>query len=161
MSNFSHLLSKHGVLASFNIARKIKTEDIENLKKQMSDEDKKHSTSEEFFNKLKTMISLQEPGKTIDDIPGLIINRNKSDMMVFYENLPTNLKFSMMEMSNKFCVQALARKLTTDQILVSIQLIFNQLGISTEDLRNFNKKFRPPQDIDDEDDDEDDYEEED
>ena len=155
MSNFSHLLSKHGVLASSNIARKIKKEDIENLKTQISDQDKKNSTPDEFFNKLKTMISLQEPGKSIDDIPGLIINKNKSDMMVFYENLPNNIKFSMMEMSNRFSVQAVSKKLTTEQILISIQLIFNQLGISTEDLRNFNKKFRPPDDIDDEDDDDD------
>lgn len=161
MSNFSHLLSKHGVLASFNIARKIKKEDIENLKTQMSEKDKKNSTPDEFFNKLKTMISLQEPGKSIDDIPGLIINRNKSDMMVFYENLPNNIKFSMMEMSNRFSVQAVSKKLTTEQILISIQLIFNQLGISTEDLRNFNKKFRPPEDIDDDDDDENDEEDED
>jgi hypothetical protein len=42
---------------------------------------------------------------------------------------------------------------------VAIQLIFNQLGIETQDLRDFNKMFndRPPQDdIDDEEDDEDD-----
>lgn len=161
MSNFSHLLSKHGILASFNIARKIKTEDIENLKNQISEQDKKNSTPDEFFNKLKAMISLQEPVRTIDDIPGLIINKDKSDMMVFYEDLPSNIKFSMMEMSNRFSVQATSKKLTTDQILISIQLIFNQLGISTEDLKAFNKKFRPPQDIDDGEDDEDEDDEED
>lgn len=156
MSNFSHLLSKHGILASFNIARKIKTQDIENLKSQLSDQDKKNSTPDEFFNKLKTMIRLQEPDRTIDDIPGLIVNRNKSDMMVFYESLPNNIKFSMMEMSNRFSVQAVSKKLDTDQILIAIQLIFNQLGISTEDLREFNKKFKPPEDIDEEDQDDDD-----
>lgn len=157
MSNFSHLLSKHGVLANFNIARKVRSEDIKSIQKQLSS--KGESNPETFLNKLKTMISLQENQKPLDDIPGLIINRQKSEMMMFFEKLPNDVKFSITEMSNKFSIYAASKKLDTPEILIAIQLIFNQLGISTDDLKEFNKKFKPPEDLDDDDGDDDDEDE--
>lgn len=157
MSNFSHLLSKHGILSSFNIARKIKTDELNKMKDKIPN---KNISDTEFFKKLHTMITLQEDHHSLDEIPGLITTQNKSDMMLFFENLPSTAKLSIIDMSNKFSAYASSKKLSTLQILIAMQLIFNQLGISTEDLKKFNDKFRPPNpdDEDESDDDEDDNE---
>jgi len=154
MSNFSHLLSKHGVLVSFNIARKIKTNEVNKIKDKIPN---KNISDAEFFKKLQTMITLQENYHSYDKIPGLIIDQNKSEMMIFFENLPPLIKLSIIDISNKFSIDAASKKLNTPQILLAIQLIFNHLGISSEDLKNFNIKFKPPNldDKDEMDDDED------
>jgi len=158
MSNFSHLLSKHGIMASFNIARKIKTKDINKIKNSIIDE----SDSEpDILKKLNKLILLQEETRSMDDIPGLIINREKSDMMIYFDGLPSHVKKTLVQISNYFAAKSIEKKLSTPEILVSIQLIFNQLGIETQDLRDFNKMFNdnpPRDDIDDEEDDEEDDE---
>jgi hypothetical protein len=95
----------------------------------------------------------------MDDIPGLIIDVEKSDMMIYFDGLPPHVKKTLVQISNQFAAKSIEKKLNTSEILVAIQLIFNQLGIEAQDLRDFNKMFndRPPQDdIDDEEDDEDD-----
>ena len=156
MSNFSHLLSKHGVLSSFNIARKIKTKDINKLKNNLIDD---VQDDEDFMNKLNSMILLKEKNRSVDDIPGLIIsNKEKSDMMIYFEGLPPHIKKVLVHISNYFAAKATEKKLSVPETLVAIQLIFNQLNIETQDLRDFNKMFNdrhPQDDIDDEEDDED------
>jgi hypothetical protein len=154
MSNFSHLLSKHGVMSSFNIARKIKTKDINKIKNNIIEE----SDSEpDILNKLNKLILLKQESRSVGDIPGLIIDREKSDMMIYFEGLPPHVKKTLVQISNYFAEKSVEKKLHTPEILVAIQLIFNQLGIETQDLRDFNKMFndRPPQDDIDEEDDED------
>jgi hypothetical protein len=153
MSNFSHLLSKHGVMSSFNIARKIKTSDINKIKNNIID---KSDSKPDILNKL---ILLKQESRFMDDIPGLIIDVEKSDMMIYFDGLPSHVKKTLVQISNQFAAKSIEKKLNTSEILVAIQLIFNQLGIEAQDLRDFNKMFndRPPQDdIDDEEDDEDD-----
>lgn len=154
MSNFSHLLSKHGILSNFNIARKIKTKDINKIKNSIGGD----SNDADFINKLNKLILLKEETRTMDDIPGLIIHREKSDMMVYFDGLPLKVRKTLIEISNQFAATSSQKNLTTPEILVAIQLIFNQLGIETQDLRDFNKMFNnnPPPDEDEEDDDEDD-----
>jgi len=156
MSNFSHLLSKHGVMSSFNIARKIKTNDINKIKNNIID---KSDSKPDILNKLNKLILLKQESQFMDDIPGLIIDVEKSDMMIYFDGLPSHVKKTLVQISNQFAAKSIEKKLNTPEILVAIQLIFNQLGIETQDLRDFNKMFndRPPQDdIDDEEDDEDD-----
>ena len=153
MSNFSHLLSKHGVMSSFNIARKIKTNDINKIKNNIID---KSDSKPDILNKL---ILLKQESRFMDDIPGLIIDVEKSDMMIYFDGLPSHVKKTLVQISNQFAAKSIEKKLNTPEILVAIQLIFNQLSIESQDLRDFNKMFnnRPPQDdIDDEEDDEDD-----
>ena len=156
MSNFSHLLSKHGVMSSFNIARKIKTNDINKIKNNIID---KSDSKPDILNKLNKLILLKQESQFMDDIPGLIIDVEKSDMMIYFEGLPSHVKKTLVQISNQFAAKSIEKKLNTPEILVAIQLIFNQLSIESQDLRDFNKMFnnRPPQDdIDDEEDDEDD-----
>jgi hypothetical protein len=152
MSNFSHLLSKHGVMSSFNIARKIKTSDINKIKNNIID---KSDSKPDILNKL---ILLKQESRFMDDIPGLIIDVEKSDMMIYFDGLPTHVKKILVQISNQFAAKSIEKKLNTPEILVAIQLIFNQLGIESQDLRDFNRMFNnlPPQDnIDDEEDDDD------
>jgi len=156
MSNFSHLLSKHGVMSSFNIARKIKTNDINKIKNNIID---KSDSKPDILNKLNKLILLKQESQFMDDIPGLIIDVEKSDMMIYFDGLPSHVKKTLVQISNQFAAKSIEKKLNTPEILVAIQLIFNQLSIESQDLRDFNKMFnnRPPQDdIDDEEDDEDD-----
>ena len=156
MSNFSHLLSKHGVMSSFNIARKIKTNDINKIKNNIID---KSDSKPDILNKLNKLILLKQESQFMDDIPGLIIDVEKSDMMIYFEGLPSHVKKTLVQISNQFAAKSIEKKLNTPEILVAIQLIFNQLSIESQDLRDFNKMFnnRPPQDdIDDEEDGEDD-----
>jgi len=153
MSNFSHLLSKHGVMSSFNIARKIKTSDINKIKNNIID---KSDSKPDILNKL---ILLKQESRFMDDIPGLIIDVEKSDMMIYFDGLPPHVKKTLVQISNQFAAKSIEKKLNTSEILVAIQLIFNQLGIESQDLRDFNRMFNnlPPQDdIDDDGDDEDD-----
>jgi len=153
MSNFSHLLSKHGVMSSFNIARKIKTSDINKIKNNIID---KSDSKPDILNKL---ILLKQESRFMDDIPGLIIDVEKSDMMIYFDGLPPHVKKTLVQISNQFAAKSIEKKLNTPEILVAIQLIFNQLGIESQDLRDFNRMFNnlPPQDdIDDDGDDEDD-----
>jgi len=150
MSNFSHLLSKHGVMSSFNIARKIKTSDINKIKNNIID---KSDSKPDILNKL---ILLKQESRFMDDIPGLIIDVEKSDMMIYFDGLPPHVKKTLVQISNQFAAKSIEKKLNTPEILVAIQLIFNQLGIESQDLRDFNRMFNnlPPQDdIDDEEDD--------
>ena len=156
MSHFSHLLSKHGILSSFNIARKVKTE---HFKSEMPDSNNKEDF-QSFLDKIKTMIALEESNKPIDDIPGLIIPKNSSDMMAFFESLSDRKKTSIVYASSMFSSYIASKNLTKTETLLAIQLIFNQLGISTDDLHEFNKKFKPPTDVDDEDDEDNEDEEE-
>jgi hypothetical protein len=152
MSNFSHLLSKHGVMSSFNIARKIKTSDINKIKNNIID---KSDSKPDILNKL---ILLKQESRFMDDIPGLIIDVEKSDMMIYFDGLPPHVKKTLVQISNQFAAKSIEKKLNTPEILVAIQLIFNQLGIESQDLRDFNRMFNnlPPQDnIDDEEDDDD------
>lgn len=156
MSNFSHLLSKHGVMSSFNIARKIKTNDINKIKNNIID---KSDSKPDILNKLNKLILLKQENRFMDDIPGLIIDREKSDMMIYFAGLPPHVKKTLVQISNQFAAKSIEKKLNTPEILVTIQLIFNQLGIESQDLRDFNRMFNnlPPQDdIDDEEDDSDD-----
>lgn len=156
MSNFSHLLSKHGILSNFNIARKIKTKDINSLKNNLVGDE---IDDVDFINKLNNMILLKEKNRSVEDIPGLIIsNKEKSDMMIYFDGLPSHVKKVLVHISNYFATKATEKKLSVPETLVAIQLIFNQLNIETQDLRDFNKMFnnRPQQDdIDDEEDNED------
>lgn len=157
MSNFSHLLSKHGVMSSFNIARKIKTNDINKIKNNIIDNS---DSKPDILNKLNKLILLKQENRFMDDIPGLIIDREKSDMMIYFDGLPPHVKKTLVQISNQFAAKSIEKKLNTPEILVTIQLIFNQLGIESQDLRDFNRMFNnlPPQDDidDDEEDDEDD-----
>ena len=140
-------------MSSFNIARKIKTSDINKIKNNIID---KSDSKPDILNKL---ILLKQESRFMDDIPGLIIDVEKSDMMIYFDGLPSHVKKTLVQISNQFAAKSIEKKLNTSEILVAIQLIFNQLGIEAQDLRDFNKMFndRPPQDdIDDEEDDEDD-----
>lgn len=150
MSHFSHLLSKYGVLSSFNIARKIKTKP---LKSEIPNKDGENS-AQDFLNKIKTLITLDESQKSLNDIPGLITPTNKSDMLTYFDSLKDNKKSSIVYASSMFSGYISAKDLNKTETLLAIQLIFNQLGISTDDLRDFNKKFNTSSNIDDEDDEE-------
>lgn len=137
-------------MSSFNIARKIKTSDINKIKNNIID---KSDSKPDILNKL---ILLKQESRFMDDIPGLIIDVEKSDMMIYFDGLPIHVKKTLVQISNQFAAKSIEKKLNTPEILVSIQLIFNQLGIESQDLRDFNRMFNnlPPQDdIDDEEDD--------
>ena len=140
-------------MSSFNIARKIKTSDINKIKNNIID---KSDSKPDILNKL---ILLKQESRFMDDIPGLIIDVEKSDMMIYFDGLPPHVKKTLVQISNQFAAKSIEKKLNTSEILVAIQLIFNQLGIESQDLRDFNRMFNnlPPQDdIDDDGDDEDD-----
>ena len=139
-------------MSSFNIARKIKTSDINKIKNNIID---KSDSKPDILNKL---ILLKQESRFMDDIPGLIIDVEKSDMMIYFDGLPSHVKKTLVQISNQFAAKSIEKKLNTPEILVAIQLIFNQLGIESQDLRDFNRMFNnlPPQDdIDDEEDDDD------
>lgn len=156
MSHFSHLLSKYGVLSSFNIARKIKTKPLKSEIPNKSGE----ITADELFNKIKTLITLDESQKSLNDIPGLIVPPSKSDLLTYFDSLKENKKSSIVYVSSMFSGYVSTKNLNKTETLLAIQLIFNQLGISTDDLRDFNKKFNSSSNIDENDDEENDEDDE-
>ena len=68
MDNYQHLLSKHGILVTFNIAKKIKPSEIKSIRKKLESKFPESNNLEKEINKeikAKTKTFLQE-----NDIPG-------------------------------------------------------------------------------------------
>lgn len=158
MHNFSHILSKNGVLVAFNIAKRVNQEDVKKIK------DKIEETCDdpvEINKKLEQMIVLHMKN-TIgsDQIPGLIINGVKTNLDPF-EHIPLKLKQKLVNMAMVFNGAIAQEKLNKELILILLQLILLNNKITNDDIIDFNKKYKFMSDddsdyLDEEDDDEND-----
>jgi len=141
--NLEHLLSKHGILTSFSIAKKINENNI----KELSDKIKNNCKSKSDFNqKLKNEITKQSSEDIIKGkVPGLIkteqnspdTNPEKSNSKKLQYN-PGKIKLALLyTIISKINTEILNNKLTKNDVCFMIYAILNFLEITEEDFKKF------------------------
>lgn len=131
MTSINHLISKHGVLVSFNIAKKVSIKDVKKIEKIRNES----KSDEEYFAKLRKLMMMSVKN-TIDKqlIPGIIEPKNVLD--VNRQKYIESLTYSI--------VQAIKnKKLKKLEVVFMIQLLLNNLHITNEDFKNFYKNINP------------------
>jgi len=150
MNNHHHLLSKHGVLVSFNIARKIKPSQIKSIRKKLESKFTdptiiEKEISKEIKRKTKKFLGDNEiPGLVHDEYPQKKIYINKK------------IQVKILNLSNKVAAYCNSNKFTKEHVIFFVQALLHLLKISNEDMQRFKQKYNinqdPPDDYLDEDD---------
>lgn len=141
MNEFGHILSKHGVLVAFNIAKKVKQTEIEKIRKKLKET---CETEEEINEQLEKLIVLQiKNSLNNQEIPG-IINKFQNDHSQHnpLSQLPDKLKQKIMQMVMYFCQIANAEKFNKELIMIVAQMFLAQNKITQKDIIAFNKKYK-------------------
>jgi hypothetical protein len=159
MDNYHHLLSKHKVLISFNIAKRIKPSQIKSIRKKLESKFTDPTVIEKEINKeikRKTKIFLDN-----NEIPGLIHN-NDYHKTGIYINKKVQVK--ILNLANKVAAYCNNNKFTKEHVIFFVQALLHLLKISNDDMQQFKQKYNinqePPDDYLDEDDIDEDEEEE-
>lgn len=164
-TQFNHLIAKHGVLASFSIARKVSKSDI----KKFGDKIKKHCKNKGDFNDLlqKEILKTTKYSMNHDLIPGLILpksqqktdtNETKNTKLTFKDDQELmKLNYVSSIIAKKF----IDNKFSKDEICYLILSLLSALGLNDQDFKTFHKKYGNPDDTNDESSDEDEDEDED
>mgnify|MGYP003335500671 FL=1 len=165
MKPFNHLIAKHGILVSFNIAKKLKKAYIKSIEKEINKLGGDKKTRRELLdeeikrNAVDTM--------KVTDIPGLILPKSEILKEKNIENsfMKDQSKVSqLMLFANHLSKKILEKKFPKEQICFLIITLINSLGLTDDDFKNFHKKHNPSffdddddfideEDIDNEDDD--------
>jgi hypothetical protein len=158
MNNHHHLLSKHGVLVSFNIARKIKPSQMKAIRKKLETKFSDPTILEKEIKKVvktKTKKFLDE-----NEIPGLIYNNDYSRKAI---HINKKVQVKILTLSNKVASYCNSNKFTKEHVIFFVQALLHLLKISNDDMRRFKEKYNinqdPPDDYLDEDDIDEDEEE--
>jgi len=151
--NFKHLISEKGILVNFSVAKRISSEKIKSLETKIK---KNMKLGDDLEYLLKQEISKQtQKTLNINDVPGLLINKNNkkiiSDSKGIFENE------SKVMMLNLFGIgiakKLINQKFKKDEICFVILTILGSLGLTDEDFKMFHKNnYSSTQDHNDEDD---------
>jgi len=140
-NGYQHLLSKHGILVAFNIARRVKKSQIDAIKKSLK---KKNLSDSEFENELeeavvkKTKYYLNE-----NDIPGLEYNDKE------FIKIHPKIQKKIVDLANKVALYCKTNGLNKEHVIILVQAIFHLLKISNHDVSNFKEKYNLDSDDDD------------
>lgn len=137
---FQHILSKHGVLISFNLAKKVKQSDIKKIRSELK---KTCKDKEEINEKLQQMIILQIKNTlNSSEIPGLIQNKkNDNSQKDPYHNIPDEQKQKIVNVATIANDLIKKGKLNLDCILIIIQILLMENKIGQKDIKEFNEKY--------------------
>ena len=159
MDNYHHLLSKHKILISFNIAKRIKPSQIKSIRKKLESKFTDPNILEREINKavkIKTKKFLDE-----NEIPGLIYNNEYSGKEI---RINKKVQVKILNLSNKVASYCNSHKFTKEHVIFFVQALLHLLKISNDDMQQFKQKYNinqePPDDYLDEDDIDEDEEEE-
>lgn len=153
-NEFQHLLTKHGVLVAFNISKRISKSYLTNLKNKLKKEGK---TEKEIDDEITTKISEQTKLFMMKhEIPGLCEDMDDNAIITLDPHMK-DLIFKLTDNSCNFCEK---NKFTKDHMILFIQLFFNMMKISNDDVLDFKERFGLLDDSDDEDSDDEDSDEE-
>jgi hypothetical protein len=165
--NFDHLLSKHGILSKFSVARRVDDVAIQELTNKIKAISKNKI---DFNNKLRLEIAKKTKDAILrGQIPGLILNipkevenseipsqTSKSDKpMEKSENRRIiynidKLKLSIIyDLVSSFNKTSLINEFTKDDICFSIFTILNFLEVNDDDFKKFHEKYRKKESGDD------------
>lgn len=160
-SNLEHLLSKHGVMTSFSIAKKLNDESI----RQMTDKIKSVAKNKIDFNvKLKAEIENDTTNSILNGtIPGLIIDgivkahktpvtdSNKKPQLIY--DVDKAKLAQLFAIASFFSKEVLNNKLTKNDICFTIFTILNFLEIDDEDFKRFHDSLDKSKESDENDED--------
>lgn len=145
-----HLLSKHGILISFNIAKKIKMSKLKYLRKKL----KSKNLSEEEIQKQRNemLLNSKENFFNVEHIPGLTYNDNYNSI-----GLSESEKDILLKLANYCSTYCNKNKLSKENIILFMQLFLHLSNITNQDVYLFKKKYgflsEDDDDFDDNDDD--------
>lgn len=167
MNDYQHLLSKHGILVNFDIAKKIKSTQVKAIRKKLESKYLNPKILEKKINdeiKSKTEDFLKK-----NKVPGLI-DHHKTDHQKI--QIDKKIQILILNLANKVATHCKYYNFTKEHIIFFIHATLHLLKITNEDMQKFKKKYNitqePPDDYldgydegydegyDDEDDDEDD-----
>ena len=150
MKNFNHLIAKHGVLISFNIAKKINRKKIKSIvdeiNKMGGDEKTRQQLIQEEIRR-NTLDSMK-----LTEVPGLIMSKNEILKEKNAEEsfmLDESKVISLIVIANNLAKKMLDKKLPKEQICFILISIINSLGLTDLDFKNFHKKHNSIMDEDD------------
>lgn len=134
MDNINHLLTKNGILTSFDICKKFKNSQIKYIKNKLL---KNGVPKEKIEDELQKYILYRHADESnLEDIPGIIFNdqprKIKLDPMVQKKLAITAKTTTGYFKKNKF---------TKEQIIFFIQAIFLMCGITNNDVEKFKQKY--------------------
>lgn len=144
MDNYHHLLSKHGILVSFNIAKKIKPSQIKTIRKKLESKYKDPFELENEIDKeikAKTKKFLEE-----NEIPGLINENNYTQKEILIDK---KIQAKILALANKVTEYCNQNKFTKEHVIFFVQAVLHLLKISNEDMQRFKEKYNINQDPDD------------
>lgn len=132
--NVQHLLSKHGILISFNIAKKIKMSKLRYIRKKL----KSKNLSEEEIIKQTNQILLNSNNSffNVEKIPGLVYNENHKSI-----ELSESEKDIILKLANTCADYANKHKLSKEHIILFMQLFLHLSNITNDDVYYFKKKY--------------------
>ena len=133
----THLLSTLGILAQFNIAKRISKKEIDATTKKIKKIFKEENPNK--FQKLLVDALIAKTKKYVSKEmpPGLIFpkqNPKKDELDIYYMELSSISQ----ALSNKFQEQ----KLTKDQLCFILNATINILGVTESDFEEFHKRFQ-------------------
>lgn len=125
---YTHILQKVGVLKNFTVAKVVKKQDVEELKRLIrsitdSEEEYKEILTEEL-TKLSDMHDENNP------IPGIIYPKSREDF-----------EKQLVNMTRKFCAGLRAQNFTKREMAFLISAIISELGLNQEDFLNLKNEL--------------------
>jgi len=150
-NSYQHLLSKHGVLVAFNIAKRVKKSQVDAIKRSLK---KKNLSDSEFEEQLKEkVVEKTKYYLNENDIPGLEF---ESDNFI---KIDPKIQKKIVDLSNKIALYCKTNGLSKEHVIILVQAIFHLLNVSNRDVADFKEKYNLDSDDDDDYLDEDDNEE--
>jgi len=143
MNDLGHILSKHGVLAAFNIAKKVKQSDINKIRKKLKET---CATEEELNEQLEKLIVLQIKNSLHNqEIPGIISGSSKqTDKKPNdpFAHIPAILKQKILRMVLHFSEMIDREKFNKELLLIVSQLLLANNKVTQNDIIEFNRKYK-------------------
>ncbi len=140
INDFQHLLTKHGILTSFNIAKRIKKSQINNIRKRL---EKKGLDSEKIEKEIdKQLINNTKKFLEEHEIPGL--ESDNSEIKID----PKKQK-KLVKLSNDVTLYCEDNHFTKEDVIILVQAIFHILKITNTDVQKFKEKYNLDSDDDD------------
>tara|TARA_R110000868_G_scaffold9602_12_gene47335 strand:- start:8747 stop:9247 length:501 start_codon:yes stop_codon:yes gene_type:complete len=143
MNEIGHILSKHGVLVAFNIAKKVKQSEINKIRKKLKET---CETEDELNEQLEKLIVIQIKNSLHNkEIPGIInkhTGKNIKSSADPFTHLPAILKQKILRMVLHFSEIINREKFNKELLLIVSQLLLAQNKITQKDIIEFNKKYK-------------------
>jgi hypothetical protein len=132
INEFQHLLTKHGILTSFNIAKRIKKSQINTIRKRLEKKGLSAETIEKEIDK--QIINNTKKFLEEHEIPGL--DTGNSEIKIN----PKKQK-KLVKLSNDITLYCESNDFTKEDVIILVQAIFHILKITNSDVQKFKEKY--------------------